>query len=211
MIVISGISIKVCRSCGILKKLSEYYVNMGNVCKECKKARSIKWKHENRDRANATDRKWREQHRERSNAHSSKWRSNNKDKHLKLCRAWNAANKERCHDNLVRWKKENPGRLAEWYRIRWKKTHSGPCYSQKEWTALLKAFGNKCLSCGIIAADTTKGFLVPDHVIPVCKDGSNTIDNIQPLCFDCNRKKNGRTIDYRVLIKDKKSGSTRKH
>lgn len=177
---------KLCTSCGELKPTSEYYRNPSNrdrldkMCKECKKAATRRWKAENRDHARATDRRWREQNRE-------------------LCRRWNAANRDRCKENLVRWKEANPARLAEWHRQRRARLSAGPRYSEAEWHALLATFGYRCVACGVEARNTPEGFLTPDHVIPVCMAGPNTIDNIQPLCLDCNRRKNGRVIDYRQV------------
>lgn len=197
------LAVKTCTRCGIMKAPSEYYRNPSNrdrldkMCKECKKAATRRWKAENRDRARATDRRWREQNRERSNAHYRKWRLNNREKHRELCRRWNAANRDRCKENLVRWKEANPARLAEWHRQRRARLSVGPRYSEEEWHALLATFGYRCVACGVEARNTPEGFLTPDHVVPVCMAGPNTIDNIQPLCLDCNRRKNGRVIDYR--------------
>jgi 5-methylcytosine-specific restriction endonuclease McrA len=40
--------------------------------------------------------------------------------------------------------------------------------------------------------------LVPDHIVSMGLGGTNRIDeNIQPLCYDDNRKKNSKIIDYR--------------
>ena len=37
--------------------------------------------------------------------------------------------------------------------------------------------------------------LTVDHVVPISKGGSNDISNIQPLCCNCNSKKNAKQID----------------
>jgi hypothetical protein len=173
---------KVCSVCGQTKPTSDFYRHpstrdgLDRKCKDCRRSASRKWKAENCGRARETDRRWRQQNRERANAHYRRWRKKNKEKHLKLCRKWNAANRER--------------------RQRRARLRVGQSYSEAEWQALLAMFGYRCAACGVDARATREGFLTPDHVIPVCMGGPNTIDNIQPLCLDCNRRKNGRFIDY---------------
>ncbi len=194
---------KACADCGQARPASEYYRHPTNrdrldkKCKECRKAATRKWKAENRQRARETDRRWRTENRERSNAHYRRWRQKNKERHRELCRQWNAANRDRCEANLARWKERNPGRLAEWHRRRRAKANSGSRYTEAEWQALLATYGYRCLACGVDARETPEGFLTADHVVPLCQSGPNTIDNTQPLCLDCNRRKNGRAIDYR--------------
>jgi 5-methylcytosine-specific restriction enzyme A len=51
--------------------------------------------------------------------------------------------------------------------------------------------GYKCVYCGRSSQQID---LEIDHIIPYSKGGSNQIDNLQSLCFDCNRGKGARII-----------------
>lgn len=65
-------------------------------------------------------------------------------------------------------------------------------FTSKEWSNLCDYYGNKCLCCG---KENVK--LTVDHVIPIKLGGSNTIENIQPLCDFCNKSKGTKNTDYR--------------
>jgi len=60
---------------------------------------------------------------------------------------------------------------------------------------VLKASGGRCALCGITKDERP---LDVDHIIPRTRGGRNTIDNLQALCFKCNRaKRNLDTTDFR--------------
>ena len=66
-------------------------------------------------------------------------------------------------------------------------------YSISEWNAVCARFAFRCAACHQAKA------LTPDHMIPITRGGSDTIDNIQPLCFACNAKKKQTAICYLPL------------
>lgn len=66
----------------------------------------------------------------------------------------------------------------------------------REWCAILQYNDNICLCCGIRGKYTKSGKLTPDHVIPKSRGGSNSIDNIQPLCWPYNFAKRDKAIDF---------------
>jgi len=78
-------------------------------------------------------------------------------------------------------------------RVRVARTRgAGGSFSTKEWEDLCVTYGHRCLACGRDDVDLTA-----DHIIPVSKNGSSDIENIQPLCQMCNSQKGNQTIDYR--------------
>jgi hypothetical protein len=110
--------------------------------------------------------------------------------------------KEKAHDiRNVELLRER--RKAARHRRRARIAEVGGSFSPKEWRELKKSYNNKCLGCGRTEEEIEAlGWkLVPDHIKPIAKKGSNNIYNIQPLCHgtkeSCNIIKTDRWIDYR--------------
>lgn len=60
--------------------------------------------------------------------------------------------------------------------------------SAEDWTRWAEAFGRRCAYCG---AQTKVPVL--EHVVPLSRGGTDTIDNVVPSCMSCNRRKGRRT------------------
>lgn len=52
-----------------------------------------------------------------------------------------------------------------------------------------------CQNCGASVADQSLLLLEVDHIIPVSKGGLSTADNLQTLCWKCNRTKSNKIIE----------------
>lgn len=70
---------------------------------------------------------------------------------------------------------------------------NGGFHSEGEWENLKAQYNWRCPSCGKQEPEIR---LTRDHVRPLLLGGSNNIENIQPLCGSCNRKKHTQTIKY---------------
>ena len=71
------------------------------------------------------------------------------------------------------------------------KANSPVIASDAEIQMAMAMLGNACLCCG-----SAEGIQV-DHIIPLSKGGFHHPTNVQPLCRECNEKKQARTADYR--------------
>ena len=65
-------------------------------------------------------------------------------------------------------------------------------HTTSQFNELCKFFGSMCLRC------LKHEHLTEDHVIPLSKGGSDSIENIQPLCQSCNSIKHVASTDYRT-------------
>ena len=91
--------------------------------------------------------------------------------------------------NNPHWKGGVPeSYFSSQYRVR--KLNCKGSHTNNEWEQLKKIFGNICPSCG------KEEKLHKDHIIPLTKNGTDYIYNIQPLCRICNSKKKTKIIAY---------------
>jgi 5-methylcytosine-specific restriction endonuclease McrA len=66
-------------------------------------------------------------------------------------------------------------------------------HTLEQWNALKAKYDYSCLSC---ARPEPEIKLTRDHIVPLTKGGSDSIENIQPLCQPCNTRKYNKTISF---------------
>lgn len=123
----------------------------------------------------------------------SEYYQKNKQKVKERVAAWQSENPDKVKGYKRDWKQRNPDAVTAHKNARRAAALRGGKYTAKEWRDLCDFYGNVCLSCG---ADKN---ITVDHVKPLSIGGTNTIDNLQPLCGSCNYRKGKKEIDYREV------------
>lgn len=78
---------------------------------------------------------------------------------------------------------------ARRYKYLAKKEQCEGFFTAQEWLDMCAHYNHRCAMCG------EEKPLTIDHIIPRSKKGPNTINNIQPLCAECNARKGNRTLE----------------
>jgi hypothetical protein len=120
----------------------------------------------------------------------------NKEKVAEIKRRCAKAKPEYYRQKAIEWRQNHPERFKELqrrrnHRRRAKSKENGGMYTESEWENLKRVYNYRCLCC------ENQLPLEVDHIVPVMKNGTNDISNIQPLCRSCNAKKSAKIIDYR--------------
>lgn len=90
----------------------------------------------------------------------------------KLCGgAWSPLERKRIHSRI------RAQRLAE---ARARGTHT-----EDQWLAILDKYDYRCVRCGCRPI----GRPCKDHITPIYQGGSDALENLQPLCRECNTAK----------------------
>jgi 5-methylcytosine-specific restriction endonuclease McrA len=157
------------------------------------------WKKANATRVRLSNKAYRKANPDKVLGYDRKWSKKNPDKKNSYSRAWKKRNPEKVSEIRRRWGQEHPVQNKSYRRLRRARIKgAGGSFTFEQF----KALGDTCLCCGrseaeLILVGLT---LVPDHVIPLSRGGSNDISNIQPLCQGrdgCNNHKWAKHIDYR--------------
>ena len=72
---------------------------------------------------------------------------------------------------------------------------NGGIHTFGEWEILKAQYNWTCPACHKSELDIV---LSQDHIIPISRGGSDNIENIQPLCRDCNCKKHTKIIRFEL-------------
>lgn len=192
---------KICSKCKTWRPIFRFGERLASrdgydyMCFECKNENSRKWRannkekvqqlnrlhhSKNREQRNEYHRQYRQRHPDYFRHKMQEFRQNNPDYHRKLMRRWSRANASKIKA------KDNRRRAFKMGKVN--------SFTAQEWDDLKERYDYTCLRCGRTEPDIK---LTADHIIPISKNGRGTIDNIQPLCGQCNTAKHDNSYDYR--------------
>lgn len=210
---------KRCPGCEKDKPVGEFYADRRTrdgkrvYCKRCCKDQAQRWQAANPERVQEATRRWQKANPDKARVAARRWRDENPEKVREANRRWQEANPEKKREANRRWRDENPDKQRAAER-RWRDENpekvrasierrkarlreNGGSHTEAQWLALVSAYGNRCVKCGVHATLTREGNLEKDHVQPVALGGSADVLNLQPLCKSCNSSKGATEVDYR--------------
>lgn len=169
---------KLCKTCGLEKTGSH-----GSYCRSCNSARVVKWKQDNKEKYN-----------EYSRNLSKMLAQNGK----KRSRSWEKSNRDRLLAYKAMWRSKNLDKYREYDRKRRASKLNNGFEKYSEDQVLLK-YGSNCHICHKTIdlnaprrVGTGIGWeqgLHIDHLIPISKGGSDTLENTRPSHAICNLNK----------------------
>jgi len=108
----------------------------------------------------------------------AKWLKRNNDKVRAIKQKYRVANREKINN----------------WNIKRQRIIRSTDFTWQDWAEIKEKYDYTCLKCGRREPEIK---LTIDHIIPLKHGGTNTKDNIQPLCTSCNSSKGTKTEDYR--------------
>lgn len=175
---------KVEKFAGSFKKAAKRLSGLSSWCKSCHSEEVLKYQRRNRHKTLENKKRYRKT--QKGIIATSKYKLGDSCREAR--RRYNPSDKGRAAQ--ARWRNNRRDRSASSYNT----------LTDLEWKDILDSQSNKCNICGR-DFDKSKILARPerDHIVPVCKGGALTRDNVQALCRSCNSRKGAKILPSHVF------------
>jgi 5-methylcytosine-specific restriction endonuclease McrA len=200
-------NIKTCKRCNLSQSKDQFYKDvqksdkLSSYCKECIKIKQAEYYLRKRDSIITRTTKYYTKNKQNIAMRARIYRDRNKDKIASRRKEYREKNLMKVRESVrlaeaksrqndpIKHRRKN--KLAKSKR-RAMLAQNGGSHTWTEWERLVVLCKSQCCKCGLAG---TADSLTRDHVIPISKGGSDSILNIQPLCWPCNNSKNAHNSD----------------
>jgi 5-methylcytosine-specific restriction endonuclease McrA len=168
---------KVCSKCKESKSLDQFYrsrtgkYSVTSYCKECFKKVSREYNNKNKDR--------------------------DKDKRSKYMKEYQNNNRDKISKHNKKYRKTEKGKLMR--RINSQNRHYRKKYNTNSGDKLtkenIKYLTEVYKQCAYCNTELTSENTQIDHIHPLSKEGSHSIDNVVLACKECNLQKSSKPLD----------------
>ena len=169
----------------------------------------------------AWDKKYRERNKKKRAEYDKRYRQNNSEEYKAKRRAYYEANKESLYKKIREYQSKNKDKVAEWKKAyalrnpeirrqakRRRRAKEQSVLSESYTTdEVLALYGTDCFICSKpidLTAPRQCGkpgwrhALHIDHLIPISRGGTDTLDNVRPTHGECNIHKSIKTLEELV-------------
>ena len=198
---------KICSKCKVEKPFCDFHKRSDSrdgyrsQCKECKNSVNSKWQKTNPEKARMYNKKHWQENPEYHAERYRKWAKENPEyfqtpeyKEKRKVRESSESGKACRRAASKRYRETENGKARNYIRnanYRARRRLAEGSFTLEEWEALCKSYGNVCCHPGCEETNLTV-----DHIVPLSKDGTNDISNLQPLCRSHNSSKGAKEINY---------------
>lgn len=160
--------------------------------KEQVNSRNKEYYEANKERISEYYRQWRETNQDRIVSYGKQYYIFNRDKILKYVEQYQGVNRDKTTGYKVKYSRTLKGRIAS--RIgnnirRARLRNNGGKHTAQDILNLFDQQSGKCPYCQVELSLTKRNSFHVDHVVPLSKGGSNSVENLQLTCPQCNLSK----------------------